>query len=297
MTAPLKLVEGAYHFGTDRLPDYAAINLMYFRHFGRLPDLKNPQTFNEKIAWRKLYQRDSRFSVFADKIAVKEQVGRLLGGSHIIETLWIGDDPADIPLNSLKLPYVIKVTHGSGWNIFVRKTEDIDRKRIISAIQKQLRVSHGHRYREWGYLAIPRKVMIEPMVEIPAHDVPEDYKFFVYHGRCHFIQVDFDRFKWHRRNLYDREWNLLPARLFCPTGPTDASKPPQLNDMIKIAEKIGAQFDFVRVDLYSTATAILFGEVTFYPGAGHERFAPSEWDHKFGGPWSVRSREAVAKTS
>jgi hypothetical protein len=57
--------------------------------------------------------------------------------------------------------------------------------------------------------------------------------------------------------------------------------------MIEIAERIGAQFDFVRVDLYSAPQGILFGEVTFYPNAGLEPFTPQEWDTTFGEPWRL----------
>jgi hypothetical protein len=57
--------------------------------------------------------------------------------------------------------------------------------------------------------------------------------------------------------------------------------------MINLAEKIGAQFDFVRVDLYAPPQGILFGEVTFYPCAGTEAFIPKDWDNKFGEPWRI----------
>ena len=60
-----------------------------------------------------------------------------------------------------------------------------------------------------------------------------------------------------------------------------------LGQMINLAEKIGAQFDFVRVDLYSPPQGILFGEVTFYPYAGLEPIIPKEWDNKLGEPWKI----------
>ena len=69
----------------DRLPDYLAVNLLYFRYFKKLPNLKSPRTFNEKIAWRKLYQRNPAFSVFADKIAVKAEIAKLIGEQHVIK--------------------------------------------------------------------------------------------------------------------------------------------------------------------------------------------------------------------
>jgi hypothetical protein len=270
-----------------RLPDYAAVNLTYLRTFRRLPNLRHPRTFNEKIAWRKLYQHNPQFPIFADKIAVKAEIAKLIGEQYIIETLWVGSNPEDIPFDSLKPPYVIKVNHSSGGNVFIRTAQDIKRNEIVASMREQLGFPHGHRLREWGYLGIPHNVMVERMVKMPDDDVPGDYKFFTYHGRVHFIEVDRDRFRGHKRNFYDREWSLLPVKLRYPPTSEPVSKPVNLGEMINLAEKIGTQFDFVRVDLYSPSQGILFGEVTFYPGAGFQAFIPKDWDNKFGEPWKI----------
>jgi hypothetical protein len=260
---------------------------MYLRSFRRLPNLRHPRTLNEKIAWRKLYQRNPQFLPFSDKIAVKAEIAKLIGAQHIIETLWVGSNPEHIPFDSLKPPYVIKVNHSCGGNVFVRTAQDIKRDEIVASMRQQLGFSYGHRFREWGYLGIPPKVMVERMVEMPNDEFPEDYKFFTYHGRVHFIQLDRYRFRGHKQNLYDREWNLLPVRYVSPPTSTPVPKPVNLGEMINLAEKIGAQFDFVRVDLYSPPRGILFGEAAFYPNAGLQAFIPKEWDNRFGEPWQI----------
>jgi len=281
------IAEKVYRSVIDRLPDYAAVNLMYFARFRRLPNLRHPRTFTEKIAWRKLYQHNPQFPVFSDKIAVKEEIAKLIGEQYIIETLWAGDAPEDIPFDELEPPYVIKVNHSCGGNVFIRTAQEIKREEIVASMREQLAFSHGHRFREWGYSGIPHKVMVERMIEMPGGDVPEDYKFYVYHGRVHFIHLDCNRFRGHERNLYDREWNLLPVELRYPLISAPVSKPVNLDQMTMLAEKIGAQFDFVRVDLYSPPQGILFGEVTFYPGAGLVAFIPKEWNVRFGEPWQI----------
>jgi len=282
-----KVAKKAYKALLDTLPDYAAVNLMYFRHFQRLPNLKNPRTFNEKIAWRKLYQHNPQFPIFADKVAVKAEIARLIGEQHIIETLWVGDNPEDIPFDALKPPYVIKVNHSCGGNVFIRTAQEIKRDDIVASMREQLGFPHGHLLREWGYIGIPHKVLVERMIQMPGGDVPEDYKFFTYHGRVHFIQLDRDRFRGHKENFYDREWNLLPVKKEYPPISEPVSKPENLGEMINLAERIGAQFDFVRVDLYSPPQGILFGEVTFYPASGLQAFIPKDWDYEFGAPWQI----------
>ena len=280
---PDYVVDSLPDFVIDRLPDYAAVNVQYFRRFRKFPNLKSPETFNEKIAWRKLYQRNPKFPLFSDKIAAKAEVARLIGEQHIVKTLWAGDTPESIPFDKLEPPYVIKVNHSCDGTLFVRTNQDINKERIVLSIREQLRYNHGHKFRQWGYLDIPPRVLIERMIEVPGHDTPEDYKFYVYHGHVHLIEVHVDRFKSHTMNTYDRDWRFLPVYSGYPNTPRPIAKPLNLEQMITIAEKIGGQFDFARVDLYSPPQGILFGEVTFYPGAGLEIYS-DEFDE----PWKVR---------
>ena len=271
----------------DTLPDYAAVSLTYLRTFGRLPNLRHPRRFTEKIAWRKLYQHEPLFPTFSDKIAVKAEIATLIGAQHVIQTLWAGSKAEDIPFDSLQPPYVIKVNHSFQGNVFIRSASDIKQDEIVASMRRQLAFPHGRRTREWGYSGISRRVMVERMIQKSDGDVPDDYKFFVYHGRVHFIHFDCDRFRAHKRNFYDREWHLLPVKLRYPQIVEPVPKPVNLREMIGLAEKIGGQFDFVRVDLYSPPQGIFFGEATFYPGAGLQQFIPDEWDNEFGEPWKL----------
>jgi hypothetical protein len=260
---------------------------MYYGAFRKFPNLKHPTTFNEKVAWRKLYQHNPQFRVFSDKVAVKAEIARLIGKRYLIETLWTGDSAEDIPFDELVPPYVVKVNHKSGGIVFVRTAQDVNRKSIVESMRNQLAIQHGRRLREWSYLEIPPMVIIERMVQMPNDDLPDEYKFFVYHGRAHFIQFGCDRARGLKLNFYDREWNLLLAKLRYPHTSRPVSRPENLRELIELAETIGAQFDFVRVDLYSPPQGILFSEVTFYPNAGLEAFFPEEWDTKFGEPWQI----------
>lgn len=276
-----------YRCIVNLLPDCCVVRWLYFRAYGKLPNIQHPIGFNEKLAWRKLKQRDGRFTLYADKISVKDEIEKIVGVEHIIPTLWTGSSPEAIPFDILVPPYVIKVNHSSGGNVFIKKKDDIDKPFIFRSLRRQLAFQHWRVFREWGYKDIKPTVMVESMLTMPEGDIPEDYKFFVYHGRVHYIQVDCGRFKQHVRNMYDRDWNLLPVRLTHPQAGATLAKPKNLEEMINIAEKIGSGFDFSRVDLYSTDNGIFFGEITFYPGAGLEKFSSEEWDNKFGEPWKI----------
>jgi hypothetical protein len=284
--------------GLDRLyetallnsPDVISIHLSYFRMFKRLLNLRAPRTINEKICWRKLYQHDPLYIVYADKLKVKNKIADLIGRDHVIETLWSGHRPEDIPLHDLEPPYVIKTNHGSGGHIFIRTRSDVDDQFIVQKMHKLLSSSYGRRHREWAYNTISRQILVEPMLLIPGENrPPDDHRFYVYDGVVHFIQVDIDNFGRRRSNVYDRRWNLLPCRIVFPPSDAPLPEPPNLRQMISIAENIASPFDFMRVDLYNVEGGrILFGEATFYPRAGLGKFTPDHWDGIFGEPWNLR---------
>ncbi len=277
------------------LPDHAAVTRQFYRYHQKVPNFETPKTFNEKINWRKLYQRDKRFTAYADKIAVKPLIASLVGERYVIETLWTGADAAAIPFEDLTPPYVVKVNHSCGNHVFVRNAGDIDKESIICTMRAQLLFSHAHMLREWGYSQIVPQILGERMIELPDGTLPEDFKFFVYHGRVHFIQVDHDRQRDHRQNFHDRNWVPLPVRYVAP--PREPRPAPQeLGEMIQIAETIGREFDFVRVDLYATPMGVKFGELTFYPNAGMVGFDPPEWDLMFGECWHLPSQKRLRRS-
>ena len=41
---------------------------------GKKLNLENPQTFNEKLQWLKLYNRKDEYTMMADKYAVREYI-------------------------------------------------------------------------------------------------------------------------------------------------------------------------------------------------------------------------------
>jgi hypothetical protein len=201
--------------------------------------------------------------------------------------LWVGAEPEEIPFDTLQPPYVIKVNHGTGHVIFVRAGDTIDRAAVCGALRRQLAYTHGVWEREWAYLDIPRKIVVERMLETADKIVPEDYRFFVYHGRVHFIEINDGRYRDIREMYCDRDWNRLPLAWGYPPVERPLPRPARLDSMIALAEKIGAAFDFVRVDLYHTDAGIFFGETTFYPDAGYAPITPRDWDMKFGEPWKI----------
>ncbi|MEP7350162.1 MAG: ATP-grasp fold amidoligase family protein [Sphingorhabdus sp.] len=254
----------------------ARISLIYFWRHGRLPDLANPATFTELVQWRKLHDRDPRFPVFADKLTSKAIVADRIGPEWVIPTYWHG---TELPVEpEWKPPFVVKARHGCNQSIFVftgrENWRDVRRKS-----RRWMRNDYGFWLDEWLYRQIPRGILVEPFIGNSAK-LPIDYKFYVFGGRVEFIQVHLDRAGRHRWILFDRLWQRVSA----PSA-DDPAPPSTVVQMISAAEELGREFDYVRVDLYEVNGKPYFGEMTFYPGSGYDRFDPVSLDAVIGKYW------------
>ncbi len=141
--------------------------------------------------------------------------------------------------------------------------------------------------REWAYGRITPRVIVEEMLCGPDGAIPDDYKFFVFHGTCRYVQVDTGRFENRTQDFYRPDWLHLPLSGGPPWADPPRTRPVKLDEMIELAEKLGAETDFVRVDLYHLPERIVFGELTSYPGGGDGPFHPESFDTEFGRHWTV----------
>lgn len=276
-----------------RLPDPISTGLLvmrdYRRRFGRYPDIFSPQTFNEKIQARKLFDRRTQLSTWADKYAVRDYVARRIGAGALPELYHVTSSPSDIPFEKLPAKYVVNPTHGSGWVQIIRDGTSVNKPRLMECCRRWLATNYFKSTREWAYKNIPPRIIIEEFLDDGTGVAPADFKLFVFGGKVKVIQVDIDRHTNHKRNLYDANWNRLDCRFVYPNCETDVPRPATLETMVCYAELLSDEIDFVRVDLYEVRGKVYFGELTNTPESGFGRFDPSSWDAALGRFWKMKS--------
>lgn len=268
-----------------RMPDDKYIKLMFRSIMGYELPLENPKTFNEKLQWIKLYDRNPQYTIMADKVKAKEYVSELLGDSLIIPTLGVWDRADIIDFSSLPKQFVLKCNHNSGLGMTICTDKDkLDIKKTISDARRGLKQNYYMYGREWAYKDIPRRIFAEKYMIDKKEGELRDYKFFCFGGKCKFFKIDFDRFTEHHANYFDLNRNLLTlGEVICPPKPDKKLRiPDTIDKMVEYAEILSKNHPFLRVDFYDVDGHIYFGEMTFYPSSGFGPFTEEKWDRILG---------------
>ena len=246
-------------------------------------DIENPQSLSEKIQWIKIYDANIMKSHLTDKWLAKEYVKSLLGEQYIIKSLGVYDNFDDIDFSKLPNKFVIKSTHGSGQLAIVRDKNSVDMKALKAKAETWLKSTYAfHSGFEMHYQNIIPRLIIEELVDGIDGDL-YDYKVMCFNGKPEFIWVDTDRFKGHRRTLFDLDWNRLPVKYHHQVSDKKIPKPRQLKKLLEISEKLSAGFTLCRCDFYILPDeSIKFGELTFTSASGIDRFDPISFDYELG---------------
>ncbi|MFC6465189.1 ATP-grasp fold amidoligase family protein [Marinilactibacillus sp. GCM10026970] len=263
------------------IPDKFFVKRLYENKTGKKLNLKNPETFNEKIQWMKINYRNDLLTTCVDKYKVRTIIENRLDSNILNELYGVYNSINEIDIDNLPNEFVMKTTAGWGDIIICRDKSNFNWNKEKSKIENSLNSNNYEIGREWAYKNVNNKIIVEKLL-LDNQEIPNDYKFFCFNGKVEYIQVDSDRFSEHKRNLYDVEWNLLNVKYKYPNIIEKISKPINLDRMIEISKKLSEGFPFVRVDLYSLDTEIIFGELTFYPESGMGNFVPEEYDLKIG---------------
>lgn len=260
------------------------LQVMFYLKQGYKLNLENPQTYNEKLNWQKIYYHNPLMSKCSDKFLVRKYVDSCGYASILNELIWEGFDVEAIPFKQLPSAFVIKVTHGSGFNIICKEKTNIDILKIKKQLKKWLNTKYIKCYGECWYGREKPRIIVEKYLTNKDHKPLFDYKFFCYDGEPKYVYVDTWKNGAHHINMYDINFNLLRnVSLGYPTDfSDDIIKPENYNDMIAIARSLSAGFPHVRIDLYNINKQIIFGEMTFSKGAGFDRILPYEFDLEMG---------------
>lgn len=279
------------------IPDVLMVKIQYWIKTGRIPNLKSPKRFTEKLQVYKLFYRDPQMKICVDKYDVRGYIEKQ-GYGHILNNcLGIYSSPDDIDFDSLPNRFVIKDTLGGGGNaVIVVKDKDmldVDRVKQQMYLWVNSPIDKKHPGREWVYDGNKHRIIIEEYIESDSSKGGLiDYKFFCNYGKTKFIYIIADRVIGESGGLgiYTPQFEEIPA-LRADEKPLKRTidKPQNFEEMKKVAETLASPFPEARIDLYNIEGKIIFGEITFFDGSGYMTFNPDKYDLIFGEMFSFKN--------
>lgn len=263
------------------------VRATYLRKFGRLPELKNPETLNEKLLQRKLtrYGADPLVRQCADKLRAREYVMSRGLGETLVPLLGVYDRAEDIDWAALPQRFVLKWNFGSGYNLVCTDKAALDLPAATRQLKKWGRAPFWAYYAELQYRGVHRQLLAEAFIGAADGTPPEDYKFYCFHGRAECVLLCRNRGAGRPQFLFfDRDFRLLRLNRDSAGMPEGFALPVPAGfaTALRAAEALSAPFDFVRADLYLVRGRVYFGELTFTPAAGLDNRRLPETDRLFG---------------
>ena len=262
--------------------DKVYIYLIYLCRLHKRLNLKNPQTYNEKIQWLKLYDRKPIYTKLVDKYEVKDYVANIIGNDHIIPTIGMWEKAEDIDFQSLPNQFVLKTTHDSGGLYVCKDKSQINENEVKAIMAQSLKRNYYLLHREYPYKKVKRRIIAEEFMNDDSGKGLRDYKFFCFDGEPKLMFVATDRPVDTRFDFFDMDFNHLDITQGHPQATKPIAKPKGFEEMKRMAAQLSKNMPHVRVDFYDINGKVYFGELTFYHYSGIVPFVPEEWDKKLG---------------
>ena len=282
---PLKRAYSDMHYAAMHVvPEEWYLKRQFLKKVGYPLDLDNPKTFNEKLQWLKLHDRNPLYTKMVDKYEAKKYVADIIGEEYIIPTLGVWDHFDEIDFDQLPEQFVLKCTHDSGSIAICKDKATFDKKAAKKKLERGLRYNYYYAGGfEWPYKNVKPRIIAEKFMVDESRTELKDYKIHNFNGKPKIIEVDYDRFREHKQLFFSMEWEKLEyTRSFAVEGGRSIDRPQALDEMLELAEKLSNGCSYLRTDFYSIDARLYFGEMTFYPAAGFSAWNPKEIEEKLG---------------
>lgn len=243
----------------------------YRKSFGRKFDWENPKTLIEKQRWIMFNTDISKWTILADKYAVRSYIEEKGYGDMLIPLYGKWDSAEDIDFSNLPNDgFVLKTNHGSHDYMIIEDKSNVDLDSIKEFYREHLQTEFGIDSSEIHYWKIPHCVIAEKLMKQDGNLSSSliDYKFYVFHGKPVVCAVFFNRSYSDNTSsfqLYDMDWVLKDVTK--GHVPIDIPRPKTYDKMLQFCNDMCSEFPFVRMDFYEIGGKLYFGEFTFTPCA------------------------------
>ncbi len=266
----------------------------FVRELGQLPRITLPRTYNEKMLWRMVFDRNPQFVTYSDKLGSKACFARICPDLRVPGVLWQGDAPEGMPFRFLSEPVAIKASHGCHFNWFPDHMPP-DQEAFQREARRWLAADYSRQLGEWAYREVRPRLFVEEWVEATPPSEIIELKVHVFHGAV-FYTVVYLREKSSRSlsAIFDAAGSRLTVTNSVVAGdpgralPEDFRLPACYRQAMDAASRVAAQTDYLRVDFMVADDVLFGGEITVYPAAGLMTNSSPECMDALARAWDLR---------
>ncbi len=252
-------------------------------------DLDNPETFQEKICWKMVNDRNPLLRIVADKYLLYFYVASKIGSKKadrlLIENFHLVTKAEDLENIHLPNSFILKSNQGSGRNIICRDPEDVDLDALKKTVRRWLNSYKDLLTPQWAYKGIKKVVLVQKLLEGTDANPVVEFKLYMVHGRCRLVHFISDRFGDQVKFFMDEQFNLPDEANGEMNGFTKDTIAKHKDNLIKLSGTLSEDFDFIRVDFLIHDGTIYLGELTNYPGSVFRNRIPKEYNLTMGKEW------------
>jgi hypothetical protein len=232
----------------------------------------------------KLYKDtlNGSYAPYVDKLEAKRIVKEMCGDQiQVAKLVRVLSGPDDITEEDMNPAWMIKSSHGCGWNININETTTVEECKAKLRSWNKVYVS-GAGEPQYSYIQ-PRFYIEEkvPDIRFGINGEALLYRFHCIKGKPVVASVSNNKLQ----SNYDMNWKQIEQCIISPNLPYPVEKPACYQELVELAKILSAPFEFVRVDFYLGTDGIYFSEWTFSPAGGNRRFSFS-LEKKLGALWT-----------
>lgn len=306
------------------IPDLPWWNLLFNKVQRRVKSgagcsIRAPRTLNDVILNSKVYGRDQRYTILANKFYANRFVASRIGEEFvpkIYHHYWGVDEICKSSMVDLD-QFVVKSTHDSSGALLVESmasvpvidakntmgfatgfVEDVDRSvcennflKIKKFLNHNTSRSHFYHTREWQYKDQVPSILLEQLLlykERPPNDIKVHCRF----GEPFLFYCSVDRTGRNYRKLYDRNWRPIAGGWGLKGDEEkflgdEIEQPNWFSDINDICSALARDIPYVRLDFYDLGCRPVFGEYTFHHGSGWEVIWPEAFSREIVKNWKL----------
>lgn len=252
----------------------------YLQKKGGIPSLENPETFNEKLLFRKIHDRiQDTTRIVCDAWRSREWAAERIGWESLPKAWGPWEKFEDIEFDALPHGFMLRCNHGPHMYYGVEDAGKVDRdylKQLFGAW-----IAGNPAYTEelrTEYREVPPCIFAE---ELPL-DCESQYVLWCFDGKARLVQPVGSHM------FYDTSWRQQRFSAGAPeTGRIDV-RPAQLEELVRVAECLSAGVEFLCVTLGSMhENRIVLRSLEVSPGGGYMEWKPAVADYWIGELWQL----------